>query len=308
MKMKNDFVELNVILIGFNRPDKFEAVLKKTLICGISNIWISIDGPRNDNDLDPVNIKDIKNLILNYEKKFNIQFKKNFEDSNLGCKKNVIKSVSAVLEVSEHCIILEDDCVPSINFFRFCNELIKKENDSIFGVSGNNFSKSNDKAPFLSQYPHIWGWMVYRKHWSSFINFMSKINYLSFSELVKKKFLFPSERIYWYLVYRNLKKGNLNESWDYPLLFFLWYKGLHFITPHKNLVSNIGLDNSGVHAHIENKCLAYNFEISSSSFRKLGKLSIYRDFKTFLNHYRGWKYTFPINIFFFVKFFLRKII
>jgi hypothetical protein len=65
----------------------------------------------------------------------------NFSEGNLGCRERVSSGLTWAFEQVERAIILEDDCVPNLGFFRFCSELLQRyQDDSRIGcVTGDNF-------------------------------------------------------------------------------------------------------------------------------------------------------------------------
>lgn len=50
---------------------------------------------------------------------------------------------SWVFEKEEQAIILEDDCIPNLDFFRYCDEMLEKYKDDerVMMVSGSNYLK-----------------------------------------------------------------------------------------------------------------------------------------------------------------------
>ena len=72
-------------------------------------------------------------------------------------------------------IILEDDCLPTEEFFRYCDVMLDKfkDNNKIYAISGNNFINShhlkiNLEISIVSIYPNFWGWATWAKSWSSY--------------------------------------------------------------------------------------------------------------------------------------------
>ena len=91
----------------------------------------------------------------------------NYSDVNLGCKLRVSSGIDWVFEQVEEAIILEDDCLPDLSFFRYCDELLERyrSDTRIMFISGDNFQfgrKSNTDSYYFSKCisitPPIWGW------------------------------------------------------------------------------------------------------------------------------------------------------
>jgi hypothetical protein len=73
----------------------------------------------------------------------------------------------------EEAIILEDDCLPHTDFFRFCEEMLERyRGDSRFGcISGTNFDPPNRRTEYsyyFSQLGGIWGWATWRAAWRKY--------------------------------------------------------------------------------------------------------------------------------------------
>ena len=75
-------------------------------------------------------------------------------------------------------IILEDDCIPSISFFMFCDELLEKykKNKKIKVISGDNGSGLLPMKYFegkdysYTSLPLIWGWASWEDTWKEIID------------------------------------------------------------------------------------------------------------------------------------------
>jgi hypothetical protein len=63
-----------------------------------------------------------------------------FQDGNLGCKRGVGTAIDWFLSEVDAGIIVEDDCVPTMDFFRFCAELLDRYRDAaeVMMIGGHN--------------------------------------------------------------------------------------------------------------------------------------------------------------------------
>ncbi len=80
-----------------------------------------------------------------------------------------------VFDTVDEAIVLEDDCVPHLTFFRFCEELLEKyrHHERIMAISGDNFQvdktrNGNGYSYYFSRYNHVWGWASWRRAWSHY--------------------------------------------------------------------------------------------------------------------------------------------
>lgn len=233
----------------YNRPDLTKLVFEKIKLIKPRNLFIAADGPKID-DLVDKDLCDKSREVLN-----NINWDCNvetlFRADNLGCKKGVSSAISWFFENVEEGIILEDDCLPDISFFRFCGELLQKYKNEhrIMTISGNNFlnEKIDIKYSYLfSRYNLTWGWATWRRAWK-----------LYDIDMIKWKDLRDTNWLYKILedetavnsrkkIFDNMASGKI-DTWDYAWTYTSWlYNGL-CILPKTNLVSNIGFRPDATH-------------------------------------------------------------
>ena len=109
----------NVIaLFIYNKPDTTKKVLASIKKVNPKTLIIISDGPKDD-QMDIKNVHQTLNLIQELELECNIIT--NFSDVNLGLKNRFSSGMKFIFEETDQAIILEDDCLPTTNFFRFLN-------------------------------------------------------------------------------------------------------------------------------------------------------------------------------------------
>jgi hypothetical protein len=166
-----------------------------------------------------------------------------------------------VFSNEKKAIILEDDTLPSISFFRYCDELLEqyKDNKKIAQINGHNYLskvKMNDSY-YYSTYSELWGWATWSDRWTKhFNNDFSNWDAYKDTEEFKNKFLSKNEYEYFYTIFENASKDLIN-SWEFPWIFSLRKLGLMTISPHVNLVKNLGFGHDGAtHTHQRHKYLS----------------------------------------------------
>ena len=100
------------------------------------NLIISSDGGKNS-----LENKEIVELRKYFDKTLNsVSFEKFYNKNNLGCKGNVTNSIDKAFEKHEKLIILEDDTLPSKEFFIYTKKLLKlyKNYNKVNMISGYN--------------------------------------------------------------------------------------------------------------------------------------------------------------------------
>lgn len=162
---------------------------------------------------------------------------------NYGCRKRINLGLDFVFDREEMAIILEDDVVPSMSFFAFCQDMLEKyKNDErIMMVTGNKrvpeYEMQGDYC--FSKFCSIWGWATWSRAWKKNDSAMN-----NWQQIKKDKVL---KHFYGDMVALKLERetelvytGELN-TWDYPWQVSKAYCGGLEIVPRVNLVKNVGV-------------------------------------------------------------------
>jgi hypothetical protein len=244
-----------ILFLVFNRPNLTKKVFDKIKQSKTPRLYLACDGPRAEIADDEVKIKKVKKIISQID--WPCKVKTLFRDKNFGCKKAVGDAITWFFEHEKQGIILEDDCLPNLNFFRFCENLLfyYSKNTRVSVISGNNFQNGNWRGKgsyYFSKYPHIWGWATWRRAWKNYqkeIAFWPK--WKKSSTWIKLNYD-KHERKYWEKIFQDVYMKKIN-SWAYPWVASIWYKNGLTVTPNVNLVANIGFGKDATHTRKKNK-------------------------------------------------------
>jgi hypothetical protein len=241
---------LSVLFLTFNRPETTEIVFEEIRRARPNRLYVASDGPRTSSSSDQELVDRTRKIATNVD--WPCTVKTLFRQKNLGCKRAVGEAITWFFEHEPEGIILEDDCKPNQDFFRFCDSLLERyrDNQEVFAITGNNFQNGNirnDASYYFSRYPHIWGWATWRRSWKFYdpeILFwpgLKKASYLTR--------LFSSRRIqkYWTIIFDNVYNGAHTTSWDYQWTASVFRQGGLTATPNVNLVTNIGFGVESTH-------------------------------------------------------------
>ena len=253
---KNSPVSLKtaVLFLVFNRPEITSVVFEKIRQAKPIRIYIAGDGPREGYEGDKERVAKTRKIVAKID--WPREVKTLFRDKNLGCKKGVSSAINWFFEYEEQGIILEDDCLPHLDFFTFCEDLLDRyaDDERVSVISGNNFQNSKwrgDSSYYFSKYPHIWGWASWRRAWRHYqadIPFWSNwINSNTWLRHTSDK----NERKYWQRIFKRIQSGKI-DSWAYPWTASVWYKNGLTAIPNVNLVSNIGFGGEATHTQKKN--------------------------------------------------------
>lgn len=215
-------------------------------------LFIAADGPREGNIADMQKCKEVREWVLHHID-WDCEVKTLFQEKNLGCGRNPAGAISWFFEQVEEGIILEDDCIPSISFFTFCEELLEKyrNNTRIFVIGGINHQPNNNQigncSYYFSSYGHIWGWATWRRAWKYFSYDLSIYDNRKILKNLKKRFKGKQQIQYWFSIYIKYKQNTPQDIWDYQWAVAQWENNAINIIPNVNLITNIGFGEDATH-------------------------------------------------------------
>jgi len=238
-----------VLFLIFNRLDTTKQVFEAIRKVKPPKLYIACDGPRDTRLGEADLVKSIRDYIMAHID-WQCETKTLFHDKNLGCKLAVSSAIDWFFKNEEFGIILEDDCLPSKSFFRFCDELLVRylNDNHIMQISGFNplVAYPIDTSYCFSRFGPTWGWATWRRAWKRY-----DINMPSYPEkranLLREGFVQTEaeqkwrQKIFDQVYYQKL------DTWDYQWSYAKHlFKGLCII-PRINLVSNIGFGTDATH-------------------------------------------------------------
>ena len=251
--MQKSDLNTALLFLVFNRPSCTQKVFDVIKKVKPKKLYVACDGARNKIESRLVN--EVKEIIKNIT--WPCELKTLFRNNNLGCKMAVSNAIDWFFEHEEKGIILEDDCLPHIDFFYFCEELLikYKNNPEISIINGTNFQDGNKRGSYsyyFSNIIHIWGWATWRRVWKDYDYKMLFWPKWKLTEEWKEKFPNFIERKYHEEIFDEVYEEKI-DTWDYQLhAHVLKMNGLN-ITPNVNLVSNIGFGSNATHTFVVDK-------------------------------------------------------
>jgi hypothetical protein len=146
--------------------------------------------------------------------------------------------------------VLEDDCLPGPDFFRFMHEMLRHfaGNPRIMMVSGDNFQPGpiSDSSYYFSRWTHIWGWGTWRRAWQHYDDRITSWPDVSGTLFLDQSTDSPVEKRHWHQVFDQIWNGQI-DTWDFSWMYACWLnKGLA-VLPNFNLVTNIGFGAAATH-------------------------------------------------------------
>lgn len=236
-------IDIPVLIIGYQRLHLIEQIVATALENSSGKIYVSIDAPR-DSNTDSANIE-IRNylneLVLRFPNRFSIRFLKN----NVGCAIHVLTACDWFFSHERFGLVLEDDCLPSAEVFKFLFEakLTFDHNPKCLMVCLSQFCPNEitlNRWSF-SPYPLVWGWAASDEKWITLRTLI-----LGDFKFDRCKIFKSKELYFWHSGARRAHKG-LVDAWDTPLVFGMVTNGYFVLHPPVNLIQNLGADTNAVH-------------------------------------------------------------
>lgn len=237
-----------VLFLIFNRPGVTFQVFEKIREAQPSRLYVAADGPRPDKN-EAVLCKETRAVIEKVDWKCEVRTL--FRDSNLGCRNAVSSAIDWFFHNEEEGIILEDDCLPSNDFFFFCDTLLERyRNDTrVRHISGCNLQGGKvwgDGSYYFSNLTHVWGWASWRRVWADYDKELKPYSSYNIREKLLNIFSEPLITDTWETIFNAVKAGKM-DTWDYQLTFINFFNNSLSVIPNQNLISNMGFDASATH-------------------------------------------------------------
>ncbi|GGM96519.1 hemolytic protein HlpA [Dyadobacter beijingensis] len=237
-----------VLLNIFNRPDTTQRVFEKIREGKPGKLYIAADGPRPDRENENVLCEETRKVIkIDWDCEVHYLYR----NENLGCKMSMSGGIKWFFENEPEGIVLEDDCLPGEDFFRFCDTLLEKYryDTRVAHIAGTRMAqgrKFGDASYYFSKFTHIWGWASWRRVWENYDENLTRMD--GFVEQGLFSYVYDNKKVTDMLT-RTLKlvRDNAIDTWDYQYLFLNFWNNSLCICPNVNLISNIGFDTRATH-------------------------------------------------------------
>jgi hypothetical protein len=256
-----------ILFLTYKRFGTSELVFESIKRVKPKKLYFVSNAPKN-NDLEEFEkILKVRSLINQID--WDCDVKTLFREEYLEVKQSITLSISWFFSLEEKGIILEDDCVPSLSFFTFCQELLNfyENNTEVYSIGGCCFFEDlnlPDNEYRFSKHAYIWGWATWRRAWLKYD--LNMVEWPEFKNSNSFKSIFKNilVRYYWIRIFNLVYTSKIN-TWDYQWLYSIWLNDGITIIPNRNLISNVGfgLDSNFTH---DNNSLEANMKVSEVRF------------------------------------------
>lgn len=234
--------DIPIIYIVYKRLDKTKESFERIRSIQPSKLYIIADGFKNESDKEKVLA--VRNY-LDSNIDWPCEVHKRYYTKNMGLRYGIPSGISYAFEHEEMAIIIEDDVVPELSFFNFCEQMLHKykDNSQVMMISGFNIYEDDslfgDYDITFSCFSAIWGWATWKRAWKMYkpnIPDWRLVRNNTFHRLSLNKngfralkLIFDDLQFHWY------------NSWGYQWQFTVLNNGLG-IVPQKNLITNTGIN------------------------------------------------------------------
>lgn len=253
---KNDVTQsvcAPVVLLGFRRPEFTSQVFEQIRRARPAKLFLVMDGPTPGNAEESQLVSQTREIAERVD--WPCEVTTIYSPVNMGLKRRVSTGLTEVFSLVDRAIILEDDCVPSPDFFRLCTELLERYRDNpevgiISGASRLRGRAFSSDSYVFSRDVRIWGWATWARTWNPFVESgdLSKTWNEPHISLVAKRFPTNARRR---AIAGMLRAGAVLDSWALPFAIHCLSRGYSNPVSSVNLVRNIGFGATSTHTRFE---------------------------------------------------------
>lgn len=255
-----------VVIVFFNRIAPLKKLVARLSAVKPPKIYLISDGPRRNKTDEDQQVKTCREFMSRLP--WVCEIKSNFSESNLGCRERVTSGLDWVFSIEERAIILEDDCIPEIEFFSWAEDMLDRysADPQIMSISGTNLRPSlcnkEIDCTFI-KHPMIWGWATWRRAWKLNDAGLAGFDAARRDHIIRKWLGSLRAELYWKYVLTHVP-----TSWGYRWSFSHFINSAFCVVPTVNLVENIGMLDGGATHTSDNP---YDLPTITHGWRPCGK-------------------------------------
>jgi hypothetical protein len=239
-----------VLFTIFNRPDRTQIVFNEIRKYKPDHLFIHADGPRSFVPADYDKCKACRNIIVE-QIDWDCEIHTNFREENRGCGRGPSEAMTWFFSQVNEGIIIEDDCVPHPDFFRYCEELLDRyRNDERVMVIGATTYRDDypcEHSYTFTTYGTMAAWATWKRVWDKYDFHLTFLTRDKLEDKLKKSLFSKFEVTKWMELYDWIKQDGFTDYWDWQLQFMMFYSDGIAIRPKRNMIKNIGTGDDATH-------------------------------------------------------------
>lgn len=238
-----------IALFAYNRPlhlARTLSALQENPLADESELFVFSDGPKHSQDRQAV--EEVRRVIREIKGFGRVSMKE--QPTNLGLAQSIIGGVTNLVERYGRVIVVEDDLVVATGFLTFMNQALAhfSAENRVMQIAGYMFPIPQAVAlgdVFFTRQAASCGWATWTRAWKHFNANSDELS--SQISLIGRRHEFDLDGTYPYFdQLRKQAEGQL-DVWGVRWHASMFLQNGLCLYPTQSLVSNIGMDGSGMH-------------------------------------------------------------
>lgn len=240
-------MNIQLLLIGFNRIDLLEKRLRELQDVNVRNIFVSIDfhSEHMSNEftqlLDKYKNEWNQNTIFNYR----------ILEKNAGLGIHISELITQNLQEFDGVIVVEDDISITEAFVSAAHKYLASTHLSskyfaFCGYSAIKLPNSLKKMNFIRRTPYFasWGWATNRENWANFeLDLSSKFSMIELEKSGTWQTLSQTQKEIWNQRFAKIMTDPFH-TWDIQMQYLAFTSGKYILSPIGRSVENEGFHDS----------------------------------------------------------------
>lgn len=238
-----------ILFLVFNRPQHTRLALERIRLARPPRLYVHCDGARSQVAGELEKVEKVRAMIREGID-WDCSVKTLYRDENQGLRQGVFGAINWFFEAEPFGIVLEDDCVPDLSFFPFCEEILEyyKDDEQVMHIGCSNlaehFTEGLPASYVFSRFSFVWGWAGWRRAWQKMSPDLEGLEAFEQSGLLRNFLVDPVARAYMLDKFRVTQRRE-NNSWAYAWFYSILKNNGLCIVPKVNLVQNTGVGEAG---------------------------------------------------------------
>lgn len=237
-----------VLFLIFNRPAHTREAFAALRQARPPRLYVAADGPRPGREGEAERCAQARAIATAVDWPCTVHTL--FREHNLGCRRAVSGGISWFFQHESEGLIIEDDCVPSPDFFRYCAFALERWRDEprVMHIGAHVPLPRPGQPVAFSRVVSISAWATWRRAWVLYDDTMSRLDEL---DRLPLRQWFGARAAAWRRHIRSIHLKNVDAWGARWVLTVLVNDGL-CVMPGVNLVRNIGYGADATHTLVVN--------------------------------------------------------
>lgn len=241
-----------VALFAFNRPELTKQVIARIREYAPPIVFLVQDGARPNVASDSTSTREVRRILESVD--WDCVVHRIFANKNLGLLVRFDTALKQIFTTVDRCIILEDDVLPSQDFFRFAEAALEDFRFDLRVGMVSGYCETNKSSRVLgrslSRKPKVWGWATWSDRLLGYDprkNEFADRNRIESFLILRRRGFSIIESIIWPA---RMRRALCIGTWDYQWAFHVLSKFGYSIASSTNLVTNLGFGASSTNTSL----------------------------------------------------------